>query len=142
MSGRISGRPPRGPGWRAVGTVVEFHRLIDRVKPRWSSSKTSPDFYPATADETLPSSFAGWSNAGMASPGGFWTLSISESPSAAVACSLSAVLEADAPPKYFLSAKAARGILRRADKRGRELPTRLREALSVLATDTTPMEKS
>lgn len=40
-----------------------------------SSSKTSPVFYPATEDETLPSSFAGWSNAGMASPGGFLTLS-------------------------------------------------------------------
>ena len=72
--------------------------LLMLLNRELSSSKTSPAYYRATEDETLPSSFAGWSNAGMASPGGFWTLSISESPSAAVACSLSAVLEADAPP--------------------------------------------
>jgi hypothetical protein len=38
-------------------------------------------------------------------------------------------LQANAPEKYFLSAKACAGILRRAEKRGKELPTMLREAL-------------
>ena len=39
------------------------------------------------------------------------------------------VLEPDAPPKYSLSKKACEGILRRAAKRGKELPVMLKEAL-------------
>lgn len=97
-------------------------------------SKTSLVFYPATEGVTSLSSFAGWSNAGMACAGGFSTLSISESPSAAVVCSLSEVLETDAPQKYFLSPKACRGILRRAKLRGRPLPAHLHQALIQVAS--------
>ena len=106
------------------------------------SSKTCPDFYPATAEPILPSSFAGWSSAGMASPGGFWTLSISESPSAAVVCSLSEVLETDVAPKYFLSAKACSGILRRAERRGKELPEMLRQVLQQVAGGPSAQERA
>ena len=42
---------------------------------------------------------------------------------------LSQVLEPDAPAKYFFSKKACEGILRRAAKRGKELPTLLKKAL-------------
>ena len=42
---------------------------------------------------------------------------------------LSSILQADAPEKYCLSPKACRGILRRAQKRGKELPEVLRIAL-------------
>ena len=101
-------------------------------------SKMSPAYYPAIEGETLPSSFNGWQNAGMAWPGGFLTLSISEWPSAAVVCSLSQVLEADVAPKYYLSPRAAAGILRRAEKRGKELPEQLRGALEVLAGNLKP----
>ena len=104
-------------------------------------SRTSPVCYPAIEDRILPPSFAGWSNAGMASPGGFWTLSISEWPSAAAVCSLSAILETDVPPRFYLSAKACRGILRRAAQRKRALPTPLREALSAVATGTTTAKR-
>ena len=48
--------------------------------------------------------------------------------------SLSAILEPDAPRKYWLSPKAAAGILRRAAKRGRTLPEHLQAALQVLAS--------
>ena len=54
---------------------------------------------------------------------------------------LSAILEPSAPPKYFLSARAAAGILARADKRGRSLPPTLRQALEQTAAgddQTTP----
>ena len=45
-------------------------------------------------------------------------------------CSLSAILETgDVDRRYFLSAKAAAGILRRAERRGKELPPALRAAL-------------
>lgn len=57
-------------------------------------------------------------------------------PSAAAVCSLSSVLETGPiPRKYFLSAKACAGILRRAEKRGKALPPMLKAALeSVAAT--------
>ena len=97
-------------------------------------SKTSLAFYPATEEPTSLSSFGGWSNSGMASPGGYLTLSISEWPSAAAVCSLSEVLETDVAPKYFLSPKACRGILRRAELRGRPLPAHLRQVLTQVAS--------
>ena len=42
---------------------------------------------------------------------------------------LSSILQADAPEKYCLSPKACQGILRRAARRGKELPEVLRIAL-------------
>ena len=42
---------------------------------------------------------------------------------------LSQVLEMNAPEKYYLSAKACEGILRRANKRGKKLPQMLEDAL-------------
>jgi hypothetical protein len=48
---------------------------------------------------------------------------------------LSDVLEATGtvPQKFYLSPRACAGILRRADKRGKELPAALREALEASA---------
>lgn len=66
---------------------------------------------------------------GSALRGGCLTLSIGVSPSAAVESTLWQILEADAPEKYYLSAKACAGILRRAERRGKTLPKMLREAL-------------
>ena len=63
------------------------------------------------------------------SPGESSMHNTSESPSVAVESSLSQVLQMNAPEKYSLSAKACNGILRRAEKRGKELPDMLREAL-------------
>ena len=59
-----------------------------------------------------------------------WMHNTSESPSVAVESSLSDVLQMDAPEKYFLSRKACLGILRRAEKRGKQLPDMLKEALT------------
>lgn len=59
----------------------------------------------------------------------FLTLNTGESPSVAVVSTLSSILEANAPEKYYLSARACEGILRRAERRGKELPKMLREAL-------------
>jgi hypothetical protein len=64
----------------------------------------------------------------------FWTLNGLESPSVVDVCSLSAILEiGDVPQRYFLSAKACAGILRRAGKRGKELPGQLHQALQAAA---------
>ena len=52
-----------------------------------------------------------------------------ESPSEDAASSLSQILLAGVPEKYYLSPKACQGILRRASVRGKELPEVLRLAL-------------
>jgi hypothetical protein len=77
----------------------------------------------------------------MGSPTAFLTLSTSEwnhtlAPSLKDegVCSLSDILETgDVPQRYFLSAKACSGILRRAAKRGKGLPQPLLEALKAVA---------
>ena len=62
-------------------------------------------------------------------PGVSMTLNFGEFPSVERGSTLSQILEANAPEKYYLSAKACAGILRRAEKRGKELPKMLKEAL-------------
>ena len=57
------------------------------------------------------------------------TLNTSECPRDAAESSLSAILQENAPSKYYLTRKACLGILRRAWERGRELPRKLKAAL-------------
>lgn len=57
------------------------------------------------------------------------TRNTSEFPNAAVESTLSQILQAEVPEKYYLSPKACQGILRRAAARGKELPEMLRLAL-------------
>lgn len=88
---------------------------------------------------TSRSSWRGWSNSGMAWPGGSLTLSTSEWPSDAAVCSLSDVLETGPHlRRYSLSPRAAAGILRRAAKRGKLLPAPLAAALVSVAGPPTP----
>ena len=70
--------------------------------------------------------------------GGHVTPSTSAWPSdgSGSSCSLAAVLEdGPLPTRYFLSSKAASGILRRAEARGKDLPERLREALELVSKE-------
>ena len=55
---------------------------------------------------------------------GFLTLNASSSPKDADACLLSDILMeiTDVQPRFYLSQKACRGILRRATRRGKTLP--------------------
>lgn len=66
-------------------------------------------------------------------PGECWTRNGSESPNDVAVCSLSDILMPNAPERYYLSRRAARGILRRCEKRGRTLPIALTVALEALA---------
>lgn len=63
------------------------------------------------------------------SHGECWMRNIGASPSVARESTLSQILQANAPERYYLSATACQGILNRAKRRGKELPTMLREAL-------------
>lgn len=56
-------------------------------------------------------------------------LSTGESPSVVRESTLSQILDLNAPERYSLSPKACAGIIRRAEKRGKELPGMLRDAL-------------
>ena len=68
--------------------------------------------------------------------GGCWMLNTGESPSAAAESSLSQILQDSVPPKYYLSQNACRGILRRAAKRGKALPEKLKQALEIQSGQT------
>ena len=65
--------------------------------------------------------------------GAFWTLNTGVSPKDAVESSLSRILQAEVPRRYYLSKTACLGILRRAEERGKELPVQLKAALEVQA---------
>jgi hypothetical protein len=117
--------------------VVCFGKSVGSLTistPDGSSSKTSPVCCRQTEDEIWEPSSGRWQTSGMGSATEFWTLSTSESPSVAVECSLSDVLETTGEHlrKYLLSAKACEGILRRATRRERKLPERLEAALQAV----------
>ena len=97
------------------------------------SWKTSLASSAPTGGETSPSSSLPWETQGTAWGGECWTRDGSESPSGAAGCSLSAVLEPRVPPRFSLSPRACSGILRRAEKRGRDLPEALRQSLETVA---------
>lgn len=97
------------------------------LKPSAASPKTAYQFLDLRrASGNTP---AVWSVMDGASHGGYMMLNTGECPSVARESTLSQILQANVPEKYFLSAKACAGILRRAEKRGKELPGMLREAL-------------
>jgi len=62
-------------------------------------------------------------------PGESTMLSTGESPNVVKESTLSQILQQDAPERYSLSPKACAGIIRRAEKRGKELPSMLKDAL-------------
>ena len=96
---------------------------------RWR--KTSLDCSAQTMGLHLQDASGNYSKAGLVrSDGAFSTVNISEWPREGVECSLSQILEDKPATKYFLSAKACQGILRRSKQRGTILPEKLRLALA------------
>jgi hypothetical protein len=89
-----------------------------------------------TEEEISAESFPLSPNTLISDASGIWTGVTSEWPSdedAYSECSLAEILLADVPAKYWLSPRAAKGILRRAAKRGRMLPPALHRSLAELA---------
>lgn len=64
-----------------------------------------------------------------------WTPSTGAFPNVACASRLSSILQAGVPEKYYLSRKACEGILRRASRRGKQLPELLKMALTMQIED-------
>ena len=115
--------------------------LLTLLAPDGLSGKTSPAPCRLTAEKRLVPCSERFQKAGIASDGEYWTLSTSEhnhilgqSRSEGAVCSLSDILEpiGDHLSPFFLSQRACRGILRRADKRGRRLPEHLQLALEAV----------
>ena len=117
------------------------------------SGKTFPEHSAATTEKTLPQSSkkrsksqsrkpplflylkrdgpqadASWETDG-ALLGVYSMHSFGECPRDGVESRLSQILEDNPHQKYYLSAKACRGILNRAARRGKDLPEALRKAL-------------
>lgn len=112
--------------------------------PDGFSSRTYPASSPRTAVGTSEACLERWPTSGTAWPGGFSTAVTSECRSDDAGCSssepsLTEILEPPqrVPARYLLSARAAQGILRRAEKRGRVLPSHLSAALEQVARMTT-----
>jgi hypothetical protein len=145
---RTSASPASGPGSPAseASSPSPSSTLWSDTDLPPSSSRTYRDSSPRIAVGTWPPSSVAWQNSGMAWRTGFSTLATSECPSAAdesssLVCAarpttLTDILQPTAPPRFSLSARAAQGILRRASRRGRELPTALAEALRSLSDAT------
>lgn len=91
--------------------------------------RTFPASSAPAGGPTSESSSIPWETQGTGWRGEYWMRGGGESHSGAVASSLSAVLEPRVPSRFSLSPRACQGILRRAEKRGRSLPTPLRRAL-------------
>ena len=122
--------PPKPQTPPAPG--AEFVRDVDG----FLMQSRNPDLF----DDSLWEPFSGpFAASGISEPGGCWMLNDSASPSEGEGCSgyspvtLAAVLDPHAAPKYSLSPTACAGILRRAEKRGRDLPPALRAALEATA---------
>jgi hypothetical protein len=112
--------------------------------PDGFSSRTFRVSSLARAVGTSEQSLERWPTSGTAWPGGFSTAVSSECRSDGGVCSssepaLTEILQPpqDVPARYSLSARAAQGILRRAQKRGRSLPSHLSAALEAVARTTT-----
>ena len=96
------------------------------------------------SDTISHASLEGLNNSGMGGPTESLTLNTSEWTGTSVpylkeggVFSLSDILEhGNLPQRYYLSKRACRGILRRAERRGKELPGQLRAALENVATQT------
>lgn len=100
-----------------------FERYVNSVHVGLSG-RTSQERSQASGGRLIASSCQRWMRSGMVWHGEYWMRSFSVWPKDANVCSLLEVLEPCVARKYFLSAKACRGIISRADRRGKPLPKR------------------
>lgn len=113
--------------------MLEYLRACAEIDPEWIVWENVPGVLSAEHGRAFQSLLEAvaelWPDGGGVH-GECWTLSSSVWPSGASVCSLSSTLETGGVPRrYFLSARACAGIIRRAERRGKALPRELREAL-------------
>ena len=106
-----------------------------------SSNRKPPLFLCLTRDGLQQDACLTWTEDG-ALPGEYTMHSFGECPSEENVSRLSAILEEYPHPKYYLSAKACQGILRRAERRGKELPEMLKQVLIRQSQGALPQERT
>ena len=112
-----------------AGFFGRLQELWKKRKHNGSSSKTSLVSYPLTKEKTLELFSGKWPTSGILLPGALLMLNTLEYPSeGAESLSLGNVLETQAQPKYYLTHKAAEGVLRRSNRKGKTLPDLLQKA--------------
>lgn len=147
--------------------MLTFGHILAKYRPRWFVWENVPgvlssgegrdfaSFLGLVTGQSVEPPEDGWRNSGflsgIESAYGIalcLTLNTREAPSIRGlslkdegVCSLSDILETgDVPQRYYLTPKACQGILRRAEKRGKELPALLKAALESVATQTQATE--
>ena len=112
---------------RSAATKAETSRPCSRK--RSASSNRKPPVLKCLKKAGLPGAGIGtWTDDG-AWLDEYMTRNTGECPSVVVESRLSQILEATPHTKYCLSARACQGILRRAERRGKDLPKLLKEVL-------------
>ena len=129
-----------GKDWRTLEGISpsNFSDWQRNSDPDGLYGKMSPESCQAGEDGILEPSSGRWQNSGMAAHGDALTfkwydhatspeLSLSD----ADVSTLSDVLDpiSEVHPRHYLSPRACRGILRRADEHGQDIPGRVREML-------------
>lgn len=124
-SGKTSLEPSARASQRARTSASSSKKLWESKKQEFMSLNLTPG-----AGNLLGESY--WEMISL-SPGESSTLNTGAWPNDVKESSLSQILEADPPTKYYLTQKACRGILRRASERKKELPELLQQALQMQA---------
>ena len=114
------------PGAFSSNKGEDFRTVLDEIIKISEPDAVMPDVPKAGWAYADCYSGNGWSRALRTE---FLTRNTGECPNVAVESTLSQILEDNAPEKYYLSAKACEGILRRAERRGKQLPEMLKAAL-------------
>jgi hypothetical protein len=123
-------------------SAVSWARLSEQMTPSYRHQNQAPAQSADTGDtarSSVDSARGGLTSVWLPGQavgrhGGFSTLNTSDWPNDAAVCSLSQILEpGPIPQRFYLSPRACAGILRRAEKRGKELPAMLRQALESVA---------
>ena len=110
--------------------ALTYVGILDHFRPKWFIWENVPGVLSSGGGETLAASSVRWANSGMGGATGCLMLNTLESHKGADECLLSDILEiGNLPQKYYLSPRACAGILRRAEKRKKKLPSMLAEAL-------------
>lgn len=134
-------------GWsgkmsQELSAVTEEKTLRQCSKKRSeSSSRKPPLFLCLTKDGLQQDACPIWTENG-ALLGEYTMRSFGECPSEENVSRLSAILEDTPHPKYYLSAKACAGILRRAERRGKELEEPLKQVLIRQSQGASPQEQT
>ena len=107
---------------------------LEKASPELFFSKTLRAYSAPTEEKILESCSQRWPSSGILSDGVLLTANTSECPNHGRGSTLSDVVETgEVQEKYFLSPNAAKGIIRRADRMGRNLRPHFRMSLEILA---------